>query len=305
MKWVGRIFLVILLVLVLGVVIQLVRWSMARQSDPEATFIVPRMQVARMNIEQLDPDTTRMNMVLAINNPSPIGFTVDSLEYTLSIAEKEVIRSTYAHTITLRGSDSASIELPVMVLTKKLGQVLKQLEALGVDSVEYTMEARLHVPAAFWRKEPMTMRIARRLPLIMIPKVDARDPALEKFGFGESRVTVDVALFNPNVFAFDFRQLDFTAELSGHEVMSTTIDTLVHIPAQDTVVLHIPLSMAPGRLVSGVINLLVKPARTPYSYNMAFTIVSESASLNNCRFVLAGDGMLDELKAMRGSKEEK
>ena len=301
MKWVGLVLLVILLLLVMGALVQLVRWAQARESDPEATFILPRVQVVRLNIEQLDPDTTRLNLILAIDYPAPIGFTMDSLDHVMSIAGNEVARSTYPYAIAIKANDSARIELPIMVLTERLRQVLEQLEATGVDSVEYAMEANFHVSAAFWKDKPMRVRIARQLPLFLIPKVDLRDPVLEKLGLGESRVTIDVALFNPNVFGFAFRQTDFTARINDHDVLATTIDTLVRIPANDTVIMRMPLRMAAGRLVVGLFDLLVKPSRTPYSYRMALTIVSDDATINNCRSVVAGDGTLDELKAVRKS----
>jgi hypothetical protein len=38
---------------VAGLLFQPVRWALARESDPEGIFIVPRMQVARVNVEQL------------------------------------------------------------------------------------------------------------------------------------------------------------------------------------------------------------------------------------------------------------
>ena len=299
MKWTRRILLVILLALLLGVVVQLVRWGQARKSDPDATLILPRVYVARMSVEQLDPDTTLLNIMLAIDDPAPIGLTVDSLEYVMSIGGNEVVRSTYPHSITVRANDSAHIELPVAVQTRKLVAVLKQLAASGVDTVEYAMESKFHWPLAFWREKPLSIKIARRLPLFLIPEVEVRDPVVEKLGLGESRVVIDVAIFNPNGFSFAFRQPDFEAELNGHEVVTTVVDDLVQVPARDTVIVRVPMVMAPGRLLGGLFGLIVKPARTTYSYRMALTIVSDNATLDKCRFVVVGNGMLEELKSLR------
>ncbi|MEO8068327.1 MAG: LEA type 2 family protein [Flavobacteriales bacterium] len=296
MRWKGRVFLLLLILLLLFGVIQLIRWAKAKENDPDATFILPRVSMANMNIQRLDPDATTMLLVMTIDQPAPIGLTVDSLDYTLSIAGNEVIHSTYPHAVSIGAYDSASISLPVTIRTKRLIDVLKQLEAEGRDSVIYAMDTRFHLPAAFWTKKPMEVRIERNLPLVRIPRVHLQDPSVVKFGFGESRINVDLALFNPNVFDLAFRDLAITADLEGHEVVLTSADTLIRAAAMDTAIIHLPMRIALGHMIEGVFDLLLKPARTVYSYHMEFTVISDQPSLDECHFIVVGKGHLDELK---------
>ena len=299
MRTTGRVLIVVALLLLVALIVIVVRWQNARTTDAGASFLAPRVRMAQLQVQRLDPEATKLLVGLVIDQPAPIRITVDSVEYALFIGEQELVRSTYAKTITLPARDSVSIELPITVRTQKLFQVLKELEQAGVDSVEYALEASFFVPVAFWREKPFQVRMGQRLPSIRLPKVAMRHLVVSRFGFGKSDLTIDVVLFNPNNVAFSLRGTEITAQLEGKEVLRATHGAEVQVPARDTVVLTLPMRAAPGRMIEGIFDLLVNPSRTPYSYQMEFILSTDQPSLNNSRISLVGDGMLDDLKGWK------
>ena len=70
-------------------------------TDAGASFLAPRVRMAQLQVQRLDPEATKLLVGLVIDQPAPIRITVDSVEYALFIGEQELVRSTYAKTITL------------------------------------------------------------------------------------------------------------------------------------------------------------------------------------------------------------
>jgi LEA14-like dessication related protein len=299
MKILGRILLTLLLILVIIGLIMFGRWQLKKADDPDATFILPRLHVAHLEMEHFDMDETRMIMDLRIDQPVPIPLQLDSLTYVVYIDTVEIARSTYAHDVRIPAMGTGTISTPFISRTNRLTELLNRLEEQGVDSVDHVLVARFHSPVMFWKDGPAEVRIVEYLPAYRIPKISLHRPRIEKFGFNESRITIDLAIFNPNPFAYRFKETEFEVRVKDDELMYSRIDTMIVIPENDTVVIHMPLELSPGRMLRSVWDMVFNAPDTPYEFTLNTTIVSKEKAINNSYFEMRGDGVLQDVKDAR------
>ncbi|HMC97716.1 MAG TPA: LEA type 2 family protein [Flavobacteriales bacterium] len=295
MGWKKSILVVLLLLMVAAISLQLIRWSQAKRDDPNATFILPRLRLAVITIKDLTPDTMNMDVGMLIDDPAPLGAHVDSFTYRFSIAGVEMVHSTHPDPIDLHGYDSTLITLPITVRQELLATTLKDLEARGVDSVDYTIDADFHTRLPFLKKKPVHLHVTRHLPLFIIPTVELTHTHVEKFGLKNTRLLLDVQVANPNNVAFAFRKTAYQLRVGGDRVMSSHMEDTLLIPSRDTVMFSMPVKLDLGETAGTLIDLLVAPG-TDYAFSLDTRIVSDDRSVNEGRLVLERNGTLKDLK---------
>ena len=69
------------LLLLLAAGYQLWRWSAAKQKDPNATFLLPRLEFARNGIKDYDPQRMNVELRLVIDDPAPVGGRVSGFVF--------------------------------------------------------------------------------------------------------------------------------------------------------------------------------------------------------------------------------
>jgi len=106
-----------------------------KKSDKKiADYVVPELKLAQIQVTNLTAEKADMKMNMLLDNPGPIGFSLDSLFYTVSIEGNEVARTTYPDSLRLEARDSTTVELPLTIYHDKLADLLKRLEQEGRDS---------------------------------------------------------------------------------------------------------------------------------------------------------------------------
>lgn len=67
--------LIIAIILLAGLLTQFIRWRLARADEAEANFILPKIMVATLQLEQYDPEATRIAMKMRLENNAPSVWT--------------------------------------------------------------------------------------------------------------------------------------------------------------------------------------------------------------------------------------
>ena len=81
------IFAVIALAVLAAIVIGVVKF---KNSDKKvAEYIVPELKLGKMKVTNLTAEKADMKMNMLIDNPAPVGFSIDRLYYTISITGNE------------------------------------------------------------------------------------------------------------------------------------------------------------------------------------------------------------------------
>lgn len=288
---------VILLIFLLGIGILGYlgyKWYNKRKQDPYSTFIKPRLELANFQIKTFTRQKTEMDMNMLIDNPAPLGFKINNLNYKIYIAGTEVMKSTYPKTVELEGNDSALVSMPVTVYNEKLINRLKELEGKNIDSVIYTIKGKFNIDLPFL-KEPIDFNVEKRLPLYRIPKTKFEKAKVEKLGLNETKVNIEAQIENPNVFPFKFKNTFFKVMIDKDKLMEGEIDSTVNIPAHGKVDLNLPVELNLKETGETVFEMLTKPKEVDYSFYFETKIASDENTLKNSQVIMEGQGKLRDL----------
>lgn len=294
--------ILVLLILALGAYL-FINWKKSSKVDPYATFIKPRLELSSFQIKTMRKEQTTMDMKYLIDNPAPIGFQVDSLQYKILIAGQEVMQSSYPKSIALESNDSSLITLPLTIYNQKLTEILKKLENQKVDSVEYKIEARLFTDIAFLKNQPINLEFAKKLPLYKIPEAKLQHVKVEKLGLNRTKLLLTVQLENPNVFDYKFKETAFQINIDKDKLAEGRVDQAINIPAGQKESIDIPLEVDVKEVGETAFNLLFKPNEVDYYFAFKTELVADKNTFKDSKVVMEDRGKLKDLvKLLKGKK---
>jgi LEA14-like dessication related protein len=82
---------------------------------------------------------------------------------------------------------------------------------------------------------------------------------LKKAGLSESIVTADVKYFNPNHFKLQLKEADFDVFINDKFVGHSRLDTLIHIPANDSFYIPVSVKLNLGDLFKNALQVFTHP----------------------------------------------
>jgi LEA14-like dessication related protein len=281
-----------------------IKYYKTKQRDPDHTLIKPRMELSHFIIKDITKESTNMEMRFQIDNPLPASVKMENLEYTISIAGVDVIKSKYTESITIEANDNSRITLPIIVKQEKLIKVLKELENSGIDSTEYNISGNAYFSFSFIKNKHRKFNFSKRLPVFIIPETKVGKIEVEKLGLNNTKLIVNVKIENKNSFPFQFNKTEYLFSVEGDELASGVMDQVITIPANGYSELTIPANVSFKEAMETMFDSWFRAGRTEYALNLETTIMSDNKSINNSKMVLVATGNLKDLKeAMKEQKK--
>ena len=174
----------LMLLLLLAAGYQLWRWSAAKQKDPKATFLLPRLELAWIGIKDYDPQRMNVELRLVIDDPAPVGGRVSGIVFTFSIAGVVVTESSYPGAFELNAYDITMIVTQLAVEQALLVSTLQDLRVRAVDSVDHRLEITMRTDLPFGQHLPLHIDITKHLPLFPGPRSEGGTLTLGQAGAG-------------------------------------------------------------------------------------------------------------------------
>ena len=286
-----KIIIPIILLAILGAIVYgVVKF---KQSDKKvADYVVPELKLAQMQVTNLTAEKVDMKMNMLIDNPGPIGFSLDSLFYTVSIEGNEVARTTYPDSLRLEARDSTTVELPLTLYHDKLADVLKSLEQQGRDSATYTINATIFTDMALIPKDKLNMKIEKRLPVIRIPEIKVTDIKMKDVGLRGATMVVETSVRNKNVYPIRFTDMNYRVQVDNNGWMEGSKPGTVNIPAKGTATLTIPLEIKLKEMGKNALDLIRKGTDVHYDLRMNTKLASDAQVFKESKISLNSSGQL-------------
>lgn len=262
-------------------------------NDPDKTFILPRLQMSEYLITGFTEDTARLQMKMLIKNEVPFAFRADSLVYKISIAGVEVMRSSYATNIKLKGNESSTIELPVTVLNATLKNILNKEENKGADSVEYSMEATFFIHIPF--KKQAHVNIKKTLPLLHIPEMQLNDVDIDSLRLSGATIQLHTAIKNENVFALEFKDMQYVLFVDDKKWAEGDMPGEIKVPAKSTTEIVIPAKLDFGEISKAAFTVLMRSNTLDYNLKANMYLISDKKQINNSKVFLESKGKVKPL----------
>jgi len=267
--------------------------SYKTDKDPNKTFLLPHLELSDLEITTLDTEKMEMTVKMLIKNQLPISFTADSLQYRLFINDTEVMKDHYKKAITLKGSDSSLISLPVTVFTRDLFSILKANEKANNDSANYRLQLSFYTHIIF--KKQFTLTIKKRLPLITIPRAKAEHIVIDSLNFKRAVLRLTVSIDNKNGFATKAKDIAYRLSIENNQLVSGIIPGLTDIRANGITDITIPVTLSLKDVGKTLFDLLKKGTNVSYKLRLAFNIESGSNMIMNSKVTLESEGSVKSL----------
>lgn len=284
------IFLIIGIVVLAGIIYMAIKFQ--RSGKEVEDYVVPELQLANIHVTNLSANKADMTMSMVLDNPAPVGLNIDSLHYVIYIEDNEVVRTTYPDSLTIEANDTTSFSLPLTVYFNKLQSVLTSLEQQGRDSANYRINATIFSDMDIIPKDKLSLRIEKRLPLLLPPEIKITDIGIEDVGFSGATLKTDVVITNKNATAFAFRDMNYSVKLEDNEAVEGNKPGTVNIPAKGTTTISIPAELDFKEMGKSLIDLIRKGDDIRYNFNLNTELVSDAEVLENSKINLSASGKL-------------
>lgn len=258
----------------------------------------PRVEMSTMEITDIDDDRIKMNVKMLIDNPLPVGFKARRLAYTILMANTPIIEDSYEKPIEVKSGDSTFVTLPMVVLNKKLMQVLKTLDRKDIDSTTYTVKSRFDLDIPILGERTFHPTITRRLPTFYLPKIKIEDIDFGKLGLKRTDVAAKVAITNQNKFPFNFTDTHYTVSIDGKEIAEGDQPEPILIKKQATTPVVFPVTMKPGQTLGLLPKMLFDKKDTPFLVTLRCKLIDKDGNLafNNSKMHTVIRGTLADFK---------
>lgn len=262
----------------------------------EAQHLKPGLSVASFDITDIGEDKISATSKVTLTNNLPIEVKTSRLDYVIYIDSAKVIEDSYSKPITIRSSDTTIISLPMEILFRKMGAVLKRFDDKKIDSADYTVKATFQADVPIAGERNFTMHFSKRLPALRLLKPSLGNIDIAKLGLKESSLNMTVNVQNPNVFSIKMKDGKYKVSIDNDKnVMEGTIAT-VNIPAHGTAPVIMRADMKTMKMPKLGWKMLFDEKDTNFKLNFSGKLMSENGMLNNSKMAFNMSGTLDELK---------
>lgn len=287
------IFLVIGLAVLAGIIYTVVKFK--RSDKKVADYVVPKLSLTQMQLTNLTADRADVKMKMIIDNPAPIGFTIDSLYYVVSIADQEVARTTYPDTLRLDAKDSTKVTLPLTLYYKKLKNVTDKLAQQGQDSVMYQVNATIFSATKLLPQDKFNLKVEKKLPLVTVPEVKITDLKVNDLKLKGATMQVSATVQNRNVFYLGLKDLAYTVKIEDNEPVEGNKPGTIDIPAKGTANFTIPVELTFKEMGKTLVDLIKEGKDVNYNMQLKSELVTKSDILQDSKINLNTTGKLKTL----------
>ena len=269
----------------------------SKEDNPNKTFMFPLAEISIVEITSVTNDEIEMNVKLLLKNQLPISFTADSVQYSIYINHVEVIKNQYKKSVSLEGSDSTWILLPIKLLSEQLFSILKESDQQQLDSVEYEIKTTFYTDLLF--KKQFDLHVTKLLPLIRPPQLLSKQVQLESLNFSRASLLFEVEIKNRTVYSIQAKDINFRIAIEDNEWIEGKLPGLTVIPEKSVTDLQIPIELSLKAVGKTLLDLIKKGKAVKYKLDVRFKISSENKSVNDSDVFLKSTGSVKSLLNLR------
>lgn len=215
----------------------------------------PSVSVQDMQVKAVSLSDMKLDFVLGVKNPNPVGISLSGMRYNLDVEGKSLLSGDNREKMKVGANGTSSVHLP---LTLKYQDVFGGLDALlKQDKVRYALNGDLDFGLF---RLPYSKEGVIDLPSMPQVKVEG----VEVKGMTLSGLDIGLALqvTNSNAFPIKLDGIDYGLKLANTQVASGKSLGAVSIAPGQTGTMNVGLSLAYSKL-GDVIDALRNDSRIP------------------------------------------
>lgn len=201
----------------------------------------PRAVFRSAALTGIDLDAATIDAQFRLENPNPVGVTLQRLTWAFSLDGTRVVDGTLPGGLRLAPSGSTPLVLPVRVPFASVPGLLTTFA--GRDEAPYVVEGRATVRTPLG-DVAIPLRFKGMLPIPKLPTVALRSVRIESLSLVRGRLGVALSVTNPNVFPLPLEALTARLSVAGQPVASLGLDASRMVGPKETVELQLPVDVS-------------------------------------------------------------
>ena len=108
--------------------------------------IVPEISFSHLEVAEIDFEHVDSSFVFVVDNPNPVGFSIDRFDYALDFSEIEWLSGDNPDGLVLNPEDESEVALPVSIVWMELYDTVEALR--GSDTIDFGLNGNVGVRLA-------------------------------------------------------------------------------------------------------------------------------------------------------------
>lgn len=228
------------------------------------TIKEPQVAVDAVKLQDVSLSGLKLNFLLGINNPNPLGISVQGLSYNLALDGKQMFDGTTKEKVHIPANGSSQVSLPFSIDYQKLMGGLDSLR--NKKTIPYELSGKVNLGLF---SLPYNKRGEFTLPTL--PKLSVSSLRVAGFDLSGVGLVVGLNVSNDNEFPLKLSGLTGDIKLAGVQLVQGKSLGGMNIAAKDKGEVSLALKVAYSKL-GDVINALRSAKTVPLAFDGAIGV---------------------------------
>ena len=275
-------------------IISLIFLSSCSSLKDLANIRKPEVSIKDYQISDLSLRDVEITFDLNIENPNPVGITLDSYSYQLDIEEHAFLDGTNKNRTEINAQSNKVVQLPVRFTFSELFESVKSV--VNQDEVNYTIGADLNLNIPVLGALNIPVEKKGTLPVLKLPSLNVADLKVKNISFTSAQLELNVTVDNPNSFMMKLEDVGYKLDINGLKSFSGVIPKSLTLPKNETESVTIPIEVNLAQLGMSAYQALVNKQAFEYSFSGSATVDSDLPIFSSSAFNFDKTGLVDILR---------
>jgi len=251
----------------------------------DALFKKPTVEFDHINLKDMSLFGATLLFYFNVNNPNPIGGTLDHLTYQLTIDEKSIASGNSEQGLHIASGVTESVELPVAI---NFFDVAESLAGLAEkDEIAYDLSGTFAVMGF-----TLPYHTNGKLPVPKLPEINLKEVNVSSLSWAGAALNFILELNNPNAFEMTMNSLEYNISMGGNSFLSGKSKKNLSISEKGQTTVEIPLKVNFLQLGKSAVNLLSGQS-TGYELNGAMNFLVPGMGEKKFQFNKSGKTLIE------------
>ena len=166
---------------------------------------IPTARVDSVEISGIDFDSVTILVNVEIDNPNPLGLTLDAYDYRLEAWQSDIVKGRVEDPVSLRPDGRSKLPIPVTMTFTELADAGASL--IGADSIPLDIGLGLEIAIPYMGAIRLDLSAFIDIPIPRPPTIVPVRLKVDSINMSGARISLEMELGNPNSFGMDIIRL--------------------------------------------------------------------------------------------------
>ena len=251
----------------------------------------PTARLESVSLANLTFREAELDASILVDNPNAVGITLSGLSYRLEIEGSEFIAGDQPKGIAVAAFDESALSLPVRIGFENLFDTYESVRTK--DEASYLLEVDLRFDLPILGRVTIPLRREGTMPVVRPPSVRVASLRLDSISIVGARLSLTMAVENPNGFALGLESLDYSFAVQERVWVDGTTRSAQRIPPNGSGELSTEFTLSFAALGRTVRDLLLGDDSIAYAFSANARIDPELELIPTVSFPFDREGEIE------------